>query len=237
MPYFILCCLLAAALASPLDFPGAQTVLEENYANVTASEEAFMGWHDPRMNGGRFLDYTNETYGEPLNVIISSLSDPFIMTDKGFRLYTNSIGYSRECLGLHIGDLHDANLGDGNGPKAEQFLARQVFPILGTCWESLAGGQHFRAWKQNGPLANSGAWFIGASKEYNSCKRHKIVPNGYNIGRDWLVNRAVEGGQWKGMRWKAEVEWRTDLIESGEKEVNHGIPQDGRIAILTVFRQ
>jgi len=97
-----------------------------------------------------------------------------------------------------------------------------------------------------------------ASKEYNSCKRHKIIPNGYNIGRDWLVKRAVEGGRWKGMRWKAEVEWRTDLIESGEKgqlffpfplyqllratkptslEVNHGIPQDGRIAILTVLRQ
>jgi hypothetical protein len=98
-----------------------------------------------------------------------------------------------------------------------------------------------------------------ASKEYNSCKRHKIIPNGYNIGRDWLVKRAVEGSRWKGMRWKAEVEWRTDLIESGEKgqliffhflsanfskqqqptslEVNHGIPQDGRIAILTVLRQ
>jgi hypothetical protein len=56
-----------------------------------------------------------------------------------------------------------------------------------------------------------------ASKEYNSCKRHKIIPNGYNIGRDWLVKRAVEGSRWKGMRWKAEVEWRTDLIESGEK--------------------
>jgi hypothetical protein len=56
-----------------------------------------------------------------------------------------------------------------------------------------------------------------ASKEYNSCKRHMIIPNGYNIGRDWLVDRAVEGGHWKGMRWKAEVEWRSDLIESGEK--------------------
>lgn len=56
-----------------------------------------------------------------------------------------------------------------------------------------------------------------ASKEYSSCKRHKIIPNGYNIGRDWLVDRAVEGGRWKGMRWKAEVEWRSDLIESGQK--------------------
>ena len=28
----------------------------------------------------------------------------------------------------------------------------------------LAGGQHFRAWKQNGTLANSGAWFIGYAR-------------------------------------------------------------------------
>ena len=56
-----------------------------------------------------------------------------------------------------------------------------------------------------------------ASKEYDSSKRHKIVPNGYNLGRDWLVDRAVKGGRWKGMWWKAEVEWRTDLIDSGKK--------------------
>jgi hypothetical protein len=90
-----------------------------------------------------------------------------------------SIGYSEECLGLHYGQLHLANLGDGDDRKVEQFLARQYyFPIWGTCWESLAGrsyscfsatsqwlmhqgGHHFRAWKQNGTLANSGAWFIG----------------------------------------------------------------------------
>jgi hypothetical protein len=82
------------------------------------------------------------------------------MTDDGFRLYTKcvvvngcltllilsprSIGYSEECLGLHIGDLHDANLGDGNGRKSEEFLARQYyFPVWGTCWESLAGTSMF----------------------------------------------------------------------------------------------
>jgi hypothetical protein len=111
MPYFILCWLLAAALASPLDFHGSQTVLEADFGNVnlTASGDAPIGWYDPRMNGGRFLDvsddfqndyeelnqkwcqYTNETYGEPLNVIISALSDPFIMTDEGFRLYTKYV--------------------------------------------------------------------------------------------------------------------------------------------------
>jgi len=97
-----------------------------------------------------------------------------------------------------------------------------------------------------------------ASKEYDSSKRHKIVPNGYNLGRDWLVDRAIEGGRWKGMWWKAKVEWRSGLLEAGKKGqlfffsfrripsistqqrkylgVNHGIPQDGRVAVLTVFR-
>lgn len=55
------------------------------------------------------------------------------------------------------------------------------------------------------------------------------------------------------MWWKADVEWRTDLIEEGRKGlplrysyptklkffvkgVNHGIAQDGRVAVLTVVR-
>ena len=100
-------------------------------------------------------------------------------------------------------------------------LFRQYyFPIFGTCWESLAGGHHFRAWPQNGSLANSGAWFLGASKEENSREHHTISKNGYNIGRDWLVERAVLGGRWKGFWWKADVEWREGLLEPG---------RDGRV--------
>ena len=73
-----------------------------------------------------------------------------------------SIGFNRECLGLHYGHIHEADLGDGFGRKPEQFLGRQhYFPIMGTCWESVRGGHHFRAWRQNGTDANSGAWFIG----------------------------------------------------------------------------
>lgn len=76
--------------------------------------------------------------------------------------YLRSIGFSEECLGLHYGDIHQAHLGDGDGRKDEEFLARQYyFPVWGTCWESLAGGNHFRAWHQNGSDANTGAWFIG----------------------------------------------------------------------------
>ena len=51
-----------------------------------------------------------------------------------------SLGYSKECLGLHMGALHGADLGDGDGVKTQQVIARQhYFPIWGTCWESLAG--------------------------------------------------------------------------------------------------
>ena len=54
-----------------------------------------------------------------------------------------SIGYSEECLGIHLGNKHDADLGDGDDKKAQQFLARQYyFPVMGTCWESFAGAQN-----------------------------------------------------------------------------------------------
>jgi hypothetical protein len=42
-----------------------------------------------------------------------------------------------------------------------------------------------------------------------------IVPDGYNIGRDWLVERAIAGSRWKGNWWSAEVDYREDLIEKG----------------------
>ena len=51
-----------------------------------------------------------------------------------------SIGFSEECLGIHLGNKHDADLGDGDDKKVQQFLARQYyFPVMGTCWESFAG--------------------------------------------------------------------------------------------------
>ena len=55
----------------------------------------------------------------------------------------SSLGYAEECLGLHYGRIHQADLGDGQGLQDEQFLARQTyFPILGTCWQSLVGTFH-----------------------------------------------------------------------------------------------
>ncbi|KAF7794175.1 hypothetical protein EIP86_005306 [Pleurotus ostreatoroseus] len=203
----------------------------------TAPEENTIGWVDPRLNGGRFLDFTTRKSGEPLNIIISSESDPYILDEPGFRLYFKSVGYSEECFGVHYGHIHDADLGDGLGRKQEHVLARQsYFPIGGTCWESVRGGHHFRAWKQNGTLADSGAWFLGASKEKDSSRNHQIDEDGYNRGRDFFVDRAVAGTHWQSMWWRAEVEWRTGLMPHGKKGVNHGIPIDGRVAILTIKR-
>ncbi|OSX59701.1 hypothetical protein POSPLADRAFT_1040740 [Postia placenta MAD-698-R-SB12] len=200
-------------------------------------EENTPGWVDPRLLGGRLLDWAYGTLGEPLNVIISGLSDPYILTEPGLHAYAKSIGYSEECLGLHYGDIHNADLGDGLGRKPEQFLARQdYFPVMGTCWESVRGGHHFRAWRQNGTLADSGAWFLGASLEKDSSKNHQIVPNGYNVGRDFLVEQATAGSRWKGMWWMADVEWRAGLLQKGSRGVNHDIEQDGVVAILTVNR-
>ncbi|KZT09206.1 uncharacterized protein LAESUDRAFT_722933 [Laetiporus sulphureus 93-53] len=200
-------------------------------------EEDTIGWVDPRLNGGRLLDFTTTQLGEPLNVIITALSDPYILSEAGLHNYAKSIGYSEECLGLHYGDIHEADLGDGLGRKPEVFLARQdYFPVMGTCWESVRGGHHFRAWKQNGTVANSEAWFIGASEEKDSSKNHQIIPDGYNLGRNYLVERAVAGTHWNGMWWKADVEWRAGLLERGNRGVNHDIKQDGLVAILTVIR-
>ena len=60
-----------------------------------------------------------------------------------------------------------------------------------------------------------------ASKELDSRKHHTIVPDGYNLGRDWFVERAVQGSNWKGRWWAAEVEWRKDLLPEG----NDGAPE------------
>ncbi|OBZ68822.1 hypothetical protein A0H81_11224 [Grifola frondosa] len=159
----------------------------------------------PRLNGGRMLDYTSKNWPDT---------------------YVKSIGFSEECLGLHYGKIHEADLGDGDGRKPEHFLGRQhYFPIMGTCWESVRGGQHFRAWRQNGTDANTGAWFIGASEEKDSSRNHMIVENGYNRGRDFIVERATQPSRWKGDWWQADVEWREGLLEKGKRRVNHGIAQ------------
>ncbi|KAE9408833.1 hypothetical protein BT96DRAFT_872905 [Gymnopus androsaceus JB14] len=243
--------LVIVSEASPLSstsWEGSQRIDWSTSVQVPISErkgavteiDLSAGWVDPRIQGGRLLDFTTPHKGEPLNVIVSGKSDPYVLTETGFSVYVKSLGFSSECLGLHFGAIHQANLGDGNYRQDEQVLARQYYftggSDWGTCWESLAGGNHFRAWKQNGTQADTGAWFLGVSKEENSGKHHKIIPDGYNIGRDFLVGQATSPTHWNSRWWQAEVEWVEGLLKPGSDGVNHGIEQDGLVAVLTVNR-
>ncbi|CAE6491740.1 unnamed protein product [Rhizoctonia solani] len=231
--FFVLCAAFTqGTVGVSIGWPWRNSDTQQRLGNDPPS-----GWHDPADGGGRMLDYSTIYYGEPLNVIISGNSHPDVLTHQGLHKYAKSIGFSEECLGLHLGDLHSADLGDGEGRKYEQFLAphgtnkiplitatarQHYFPIWGTCWESLAGGNHFRAWQQK----DTKAWFLAVSKEKYVGEHHQIIDDGYNIGRDYLVSRALRKG--------ARVEWREDLLKEGNDEINHGIAQDGRVAVLTV---
>ncbi|UZJ56810.1 hypothetical protein CBS101457_006130 [Exobasidium rhododendri] len=200
------------------------------------------GWIDPRESGGSMLDLVGNGLREPVNAIISGHSDPQILSEAGLRDYVRTIGFSFECLDLHLGGLQRADLGDGNGWITEQFEYRETEGWgapgrwVGACWESLYGGNHFRVWKQNGTIANTGAWFLAVSKEKDLRHHHTIDTNGYNNGRNLLVEAAIRGGRWKIWKWKAKVSWNDELLDAGKRGINHDIEQDGRVAVLTVER-
>ncbi|EJD44692.1 hypothetical protein AURDEDRAFT_65052 [Auricularia subglabra TFB-10046 SS5] len=226
--------LLALAGALDISFPDC-----DSPAGIEKPDGREAGWVDPRLRGGRMLNIVGHPRnGEPLNVIVSGKSDPDVLGHSGFLDYARSIGFSNECLGLHIGQIQLADLGDGLGLRGEQLLVRQTFrrhiPFWGTtCWESFAGGNHFRAYKQNGTLANTSAWFLTVSKEHSGKDHHAIVQDGYNIGRDLLVARAISPD----VQWKAEVQWVQGLMDPGLNGLNHRIPVDGLVAVLTVSKR
>lgn len=109
---------------------------------------------DPKIYGGSSLN-RSAGLGEPLNVIVSSLSSPAVLTRKGLRNYFRSLDFDFECLGLHSGNPQQAFL-DPRGWVDQAFLFREVYTpldhVFGTCLESLAGGNHIRAWQQAGEL-------------------------------------------------------------------------------------
>lgn len=134
-------------------------------ATVTATplSKRAVDFYDPREKGGSLLN-KSAGLGEPLNVIISGLSSPEVLTQKGFLnfmraagLYVSSMNQflssqftsdhrSKECFGLHNGGKQQANLGDGHGDVDEREVLREHYsiPIFGTCLESLIGGNHLR---------------------------------------------------------------------------------------------
>jgi hypothetical protein len=76
------------------------------------------------------------------------------------KLLTGVTGSTTECLGIHLGSPQTANLGDGNGNVAQTMELRENFNIVGTCGESLVGGNHLRMFRQNGTNHNTGALFL-----------------------------------------------------------------------------
>ncbi|KAL4068515.1 hypothetical protein V8B97DRAFT_2058943 [Scleroderma yunnanense] len=193
-------------------------------------------FYNPTLTGGSMLDNAGNGFGEPLNVIISGFSSPAVLTDDGIVNYARAIGFSEECFGIHLGGLMSANLGDGKGWANQTYELRQDYDNagIGTCLESLIGGNHFRVFPQNGALANSGALFLAVSQEEPITENHDIVPDGYNIGRDNLVAAAVGETSFDGVIYYTTAENVTGLLPPGSEDINHGIAQDGIVTLLTV---
>jgi len=199
--------------------------------------KSVVDYYSPLIGGGSMLDDAGVgPVGEPLNVIISALSSPQVLTDAGFLNFARAIGFSTECFGIHIGDPQSANLGDGHGWFNQTNELREDYgnPDVGTCLESLIGGNHFRIYRQDGPLADSGALFLASSKEADASQGHTIVPDGYNIGRDLIVAAALGKTSFKGVSYMTTVKNITGLLAPGSTGVNHAIAQDGIVALLTI---
>ncbi|EPQ51653.1 hypothetical protein GLOTRDRAFT_65863 [Gloeophyllum trabeum ATCC 11539] len=227
------------------------------------------GYVNPVTNGGSMLTNAPNTYpaglGEPLNAIISGNSDSDVLSltgDSGLNNYFLSIGFGTECLGIHEGDAQTANLGDGKGTVNETAEIRWDYynPGLGTCTETQQGGNHFRYWVQNGTNVNTGAIFMAVSYELPLAQNHDIVPNGYNLGRDWLVGNATSrnittsdystsGGtqfsgstSYNGWTYQTTATYTTGLLNATSDGINHyatvavnGQPAiDGLVAVLEV---
>ncbi|KAK4047815.1 hypothetical protein OIV83_005158 [Microbotryomycetes sp. JL201] len=200
---------------------------------------------DPRLAHGQWRAFFDDLYpdlGEPLNVVISALSDQSVIKDKhGLEDWLSSIFYGRQCLGLHMGKKQQANLGDGNGFIEQAGLLRWTFGLpshAGTCWESLAGGSHIRYWFQNGPLARGGAVFFAASDEKDAIGSHQIISNGYDIARDKIVDLALrpEGtvSPLSGTTYTATAQYLDGFLPEGSAGINHDIGIDGRVAVLRI---
>ncbi|KAK7023857.1 meiotically up-regulated gene family-domain-containing protein [Favolaschia claudopus] len=193
---------------------------------------AAVPYYDPRTNGGSMLTFQNE----PINMIVSALSSPEALTDRGLVNWGNAIGYADDCLGIHLGGPQAANLGDGNNWVNQTQMMREDFGLpIGTCLETLIGGNHYRVFRQNGASANSGALFLAASKEDPITKQHNIVPDGYNLGRDQVVSAATSGVKsFSGVDYTTTVEYVSGLLPVGSQGINHDIAIDGKVAVMTI---
>ncbi|SCZ88029.1 BZ3500_MvSof-1268-A1-R1_Chr2-1g04142 [Microbotryum saponariae] len=237
----LLSALVALLSASPLSVNAAP---RRTAALSEGGPEGFqeLGFYDVRHGGGRWLTYAahNGTLGEPMNIVVSNKSHPYILTEAGFQDWCLSIQYAKQFLDITLGGKQQADLGDGNGPHNQTNLLRyDYFDLkLGTLNETLMGGSHLRYWQQNGPKANSSAWFLAASVEKSLAEHHMIVPNGYDRGRDEFVGNATASNGTVSpvshIRFSATSRKHRFLRAHSRHGINHAIPTDGDVAIVTV---
>ncbi|EIN11367.1 hypothetical protein PUNSTDRAFT_131529 [Punctularia strigosozonata HHB-11173 SS5] len=182
------------------------------------------------LRGGSELTIAGNGVGEPMNVghilCIESLSffSAPVLTDDGFLGWARAIGYDEECLDINLGAPQQANLGDGNGTlnQTAEFRASFNLPIIGTCLEGLTGGGHFRYWRQDGPLANTGALFLAVSQEEGLLTGQTIAPDGYNVGRDAFVAAASGSVSSGGITYTTIAQNITCLLLAGSSGINQG---------------
>ncbi|KAJ3999365.1 hypothetical protein F5050DRAFT_982546 [Lentinula boryana] len=194
---------------------------------------------NPLLNGGSMLDQVPGVLGEPLNIIISAQSSPDVLTLDGIINFAKAIGFSTECLGIHSGAPQSANLGDGNGWVNQTIELREDYgdSTLGTCLESLIGGNHFRVFVQNGTEHPTGALFLAVSTEENVTEGHTTAPDGYDTGRDLFSAAAINNGgttSFGGTTYSTAGTNITGLIQPGSTGIEDGIATDGIVTLLTI---
>ncbi|KIK63071.1 hypothetical protein GYMLUDRAFT_163766 [Collybiopsis luxurians FD-317 M1] len=244
--------------------PGLSFATHEPLRRDTPSQ----GYFDPSANGGSMLTTVADTsppgQQEPINMIISANSDSAVLKDTnsegGLQTYFNSLGFAGECLGNHLGNDQQADLGDGNGLINQTGVMRWDYGDVqtGTCRETVDGGNHFRYWVQNGSSADSNAIFMAASYELPASSNHDIVVNGYNLGRDYITgnitgstipteslsNSSTFSGStsFNGFNYSTSIQYISGLLPNTSSGINHNLTVatdgqnavDGLVAVLTV---
>lgn len=74
------------------------------------------------------------------------------------------------------------------------------------------GGNHFRYWQQT----TTKAFFLASSTEMDAAESHNITPNGYDLGRDYIVGNATAGiTSFGGVSYKTTNSYVTGLLQPG----------------------
>lgn len=114
-----------AIFASNLPVTVVQSAALPKVLPTTLLPSRGVAYIDPRTYGGAMLNQS-AGLGEPLNVIVSALSSPELLTRKGLQGYLRSLDFDMECFGLHQGAAQKAFL-DPRGWVDENFLYREVY--------------------------------------------------------------------------------------------------------------